>query len=144
MYLESPSNSVFVLTVPAVQWEPVFTEPAPDPPYPIGFPSPLTFADSGGPTAITVQSVQLVRVAPGPALDHLVAHNYTTSNTPTGSRPTDAAFWNRSVLHLEQTGCGLPTWCHGGLQPSNIHDGIGSGWVPDYDPRGGSRDAGFT
>lgn len=75
MYLESPSNSVYVLTLPAVQWEPVFTESPPP------FPSPLTFADSGGPTAITVQSVQLVRIAPAPALDNLVA-NFGTSTSP--------------------------------------------------------------
>lgn len=75
MYLESPSNSVYVLTLPAVQWEPVFTESPPP------FPSPLTFADSGGPTAITVQSVQLVRIAPAPALDNLVA-NFGASSSP--------------------------------------------------------------
>jgi hypothetical protein len=80
MYLASQSQSVFVLTVPAVQWEPVFTEtqlPPPSPP----FPTPVTFTDSGGPTAIAVQSVQLVRVAPAPALDFLVG-NFTTSGTP--------------------------------------------------------------
>jgi len=75
MYLESQSRSIWVLTLPAVQWEPVFTESPP------AFPSPATFADSGGPTAITVQSVQLVRVAPAPALDFLVA-NFTTSTNP--------------------------------------------------------------
>jgi hypothetical protein len=80
MYLVSPSHFVYVLTVPAVQWEPVFTEtqlPSPSPP----FPTPVTFVDSGGPTAITVESVQLVRVAPAPALDFLV-DNFTTSTTP--------------------------------------------------------------
>ncbi|HEY8037838.1 MAG TPA: hypothetical protein VIF37_19850 [Methylobacter sp.] len=80
MYLVSPSRSVYVLTVPAVQWEPVFTEtqlPPPSPP----FPTPVTFVDSGGPTAIAVQSVELVRVAPAPALDFLV-DNFTVSATP--------------------------------------------------------------
>lgn len=80
MFIKSHSNSVYVLTLPAVQWEPIFTEsqlPPPSPP----FPSPLTFADSGGPTAITVQSIQLVRVAPAPALDNLVA-NFNTSQSP--------------------------------------------------------------
>ncbi|MGE5140873.1 MAG: hypothetical protein ACM3JD_15515, partial [Rudaea sp.] len=86
LYLASPSDSVYVLTVPAVQWEPVFTEPAPDPSFPAGFPSPMTYADSGGPTAITVQSVQLVRVAPAPALDNLVA-NFQ------GETPSPAQAW---------------------------------------------------
>jgi hypothetical protein len=75
MFVEGQSSSIYVLTVPAVQWEPVFTESPPP------FPSPLTFADSGGPTAITVQSVQLVRIAPAPALDNLVA-NFNTSPVP--------------------------------------------------------------
>jgi hypothetical protein len=75
MFIEGQSSSVYVLTVPAVQWEPVFTESPP------AFPSPLTFADSGGPTAITVQSVQLVRIAPAPALDNLV-ENFSTASAP--------------------------------------------------------------
>jgi hypothetical protein len=73
LYLETASNSVSVLTVPAVQWEPVSTDSGPL------FPSPLTFPNSGGPTTMTVQSLQLVPVAP--ALDNLVA-NFTTSTTP--------------------------------------------------------------
>jgi len=81
MYLESPSNSVFVLTVPSVLWEPVYTDPAPSPPYPAGYPSPISFPNSGGPTLIGVQSVSLVRIAPAPALDSLVG-NFTTSPTP--------------------------------------------------------------
>jgi hypothetical protein len=80
MYLVSPSQALYVLTVPAVQWEPVFTEtqlPPPSPP----FPTPVSFIDSGGPTAISVQSAQLVRVAPAPALDFLV-DNFSSSATP--------------------------------------------------------------
>jgi len=87
MYLVSPSQSVFVITVPAVQWEPVFTEtqlPAPSP----SFPTPVTFVDDGGPTAIGVESVQLVRVAPAPALDFLV-ENFTTAPA---SQPAIAHF----------------------------------------------------
>jgi hypothetical protein len=84
MFLETPSNSVFVLTVPAVLWEPVYTEPAPSPPYPIGYPSPISFPDSGGPTAIRVDSANLVRIAPAPALDSLV-DNFTTSPMPSAA-----------------------------------------------------------
>jgi hypothetical protein len=80
MYIVIQSQSVYLLTVPAVQWEPVFTEtqlPPPSPP----FPTPVTFTNSGGPTLIGVQSVQLVRVAPAPALDFLV-DNFNNSATP--------------------------------------------------------------
>ena len=81
MFLESPSDSVYVLTVPSVLWEPVYTDPPPSPPYPVGYPSPISFLNSGGPTAIGVQSVNLVRVAPAPALDNLVG-NFTTNPAP--------------------------------------------------------------
>ena len=81
MFLESTGNTVFVLTVPAVQWETVYTDPPPAPPYPAGFPSPLSFPDNGGPTVLSVQSADLVRIAPLPALDHFV-RNFTTSATP--------------------------------------------------------------
>ena len=78
MFLESQSDSVYVLTVPSVLWEPVYTDPPPSPAYPVGYPSPISFPNSGGPTAIGVQSVNLVRLAPAPALDNLVG-NFTTS-----------------------------------------------------------------
>jgi len=75
LFLESTSRAVSVLTVPAVQWEPISTDSGPP------FPSPMTFQNSGPPTVMAVQSVQLVPVAPAPALDNLVA-NFTTSTTP--------------------------------------------------------------
>ena len=75
LFLESASHAVAVLTVPAVQWEPISTDSGPP------FPSPMTFQNSGPPTLMAVQSVQLVPVAPAPALDNLVA-NFTTSTTP--------------------------------------------------------------
>lgn len=81
MFLESPSDSVFVLTVPSVLWEPVYTEPPPSPAYPPGYPSPISFPNSGGPTAIGVQSASLVRVAPAPALDNLI-DNFNASPAP--------------------------------------------------------------
>ena len=81
MFVATSSNSMAVFTVPAVQWEAVYTEPTPDPPYPAGFPSPLSFASNGGPSAIRVQTANLVRLAPAPALDALVG-NFTTSTAP--------------------------------------------------------------
>ncbi len=50
MFLNSSSDSVYILTTPAVLWEPVYTEPPPVPPYPVGYPSPISFPNSGGPT----------------------------------------------------------------------------------------------
>src|SRR6202030_2382608 len=81
MFLASAGRSVSVLTVPAVQWEPVYTEPAPTAPYPAGFPSPMSFPNNGGPTTIGVQTANLVRIAPAPALDELV-ENFTRSASP--------------------------------------------------------------
>jgi len=75
LLLEGASQAVAVLTVPGVQWEPVSTDSGPP------FPSPMTFQNNGGPTVMSVESVQLVPVAPAPALDHLVA-NFTSSTTP--------------------------------------------------------------
>jgi hypothetical protein len=81
MFLATSSSSMAVITVPAVQWEAVYTEPTPDPPFPAGFPSPMSFANNGGPSAIRVQTANLVRLAPAPALDALVG-NFTTSTAP--------------------------------------------------------------
>jgi hypothetical protein len=81
MFLASSGNSTAVITVPAVQWEPVYTEPTPDPPYPAGFPSPMSFSNNGGSSAIRVQTANLVRLAPAPALDALVG-NFTTNTNP--------------------------------------------------------------
>jgi hypothetical protein len=107
MYLVSPSQSVYVLTLPAVQWEPVFTEtqlPPPSPP----FPTPVTFTDSGGPTAISVQSVQLVRIAPAPALDFLVG-NFTTSRAPqTASARLTLPFGIEAFATLSKPGATNP------------------------------------
>jgi hypothetical protein len=81
MFLATSSNSMAVFTVPAVQWEAVYTEPTPDPADPTGFPSPMSFATNGGPSAISVQTANLVQLAPAPALDALVG-NFTTSTAP--------------------------------------------------------------
>jgi hypothetical protein len=107
LYLVSASQSVYVLTLPAVQWEPVFTEtqlPPPSPP----FPTPVTFTDSGGVTALSVQSVQLVRVAPAPALDFLVG-NFTTSATPqTASARLTLPFGIEAMATLRKPGVASP------------------------------------
>ena len=102
LYLESTSSVVSVLTVPAVQWEPVSTDSGPP------FPSPMTFPNSGPPTTMTVRSVQLVPVAPAPALDNLVA-NFTTSTTPQVTlRPLDAAVRHPRIPHAPRAGREYP------------------------------------
>ena len=68
LYLQVPGIEVEVMTLPAVQWEPVIT---PDQSTP--FPSPLTYADSGVPTTLAASSVTLVPIAPRPAIDALLA-----------------------------------------------------------------------
>jgi hypothetical protein len=68
LLLQGQVDDLRVVTLPAVQWEPVLT---PDQTTP--FPSPLTYADSGGPIALAAASVTLVPIAPRPAIDALLA-----------------------------------------------------------------------
>lgn len=69
-----------VVTLPAVQWEPLYT-PAPmvtadgSP-----FPNPLTYANSGRMTEFSTNSVELVPLSPREALDSLVSR-YNSDNT---------------------------------------------------------------
>ncbi len=67
LFLQEPGNSVRVVTLPAVQWEPVIT---PDQTSP--FPSPLSFANSGPSVVFATNSVTLVPIAPRPAIDALL------------------------------------------------------------------------
>jgi hypothetical protein len=73
----APANTVRVITLPAVQWEPV-NGPDAGPFSPMGFP------DSGGETAVAARSVRLVEAAPRPAIDALVA-DYTDAAAPGGA-----------------------------------------------------------
>jgi hypothetical protein len=76
LMFEARGMGVHVFTLPAVQWEPVLT---PDQSTP--FPTPLTFADCGGPTVIATDTVDLVPVAPRPAIDALLT-GYNTADAP--------------------------------------------------------------
>src|SRR5262249_47033526 len=67
LFLQAKAFGVHVLTLPAVEWEPVFT---PDQSKP--FPSPLTFADAGGTTELAIGMVTLLPIAPLPAIQGLV------------------------------------------------------------------------
>jgi hypothetical protein len=65
--LVAPLNSVRVITLPAVQWEPVS---GPDPSGPF---TPMSFPDCGGESELVSHSVRLVPAAPVPALKELLA-----------------------------------------------------------------------
>ena len=75
-----PAPPFSVITLPAVLWEPAFSEGDPS------FPSPITFDQSGGPTRITLENAAPVPVVPGLALDNLV-NNF---NTQLGLSPPTA------------------------------------------------------
>jgi hypothetical protein len=66
MGLLAPAHIVSVMTLPAVQWEPVIGSDASGP-----F-SPMEFPNSGGETEITSRSVRLVPFAPTPALTQMI------------------------------------------------------------------------
>ena len=83
LYLQVPGVEVEVMTLPAVQWEPVIT---PDQSTPV--PSPLTYADSGVPTALAASSVTLVPIAPRPAIDALLAAYHGTPPSAVSMRFT--------------------------------------------------------
>lgn len=67
LFLQLPGTDVRVVTLPAVQWEPVLT-PDQSPP----FASPLAFADTGHPAVFGVNTITLVPVAPRQAIDALL------------------------------------------------------------------------
>ncbi|MCJ1379351.1 hypothetical protein MMC17_002452 [Xylographa soralifera] len=67
LYLEAPNNTVGVITLPAVQWEPVVTVPDP-----AAFPTPLTYPDCGETFVMVTESVTLVPIAPRQAIDGIL------------------------------------------------------------------------
>ena len=69
MDLAVDGRLLVLLTLPAVQWEPVRQEPGPEP-----FPEEVRFANSGVPTTVDVPSVDLVPVNP------LAAYRTITAN----------------------------------------------------------------
>lgn len=73
-----------LLTLPAVQWEPVRSLPVPDDP---AFPPQLRFANSGVPSLVDVPSVNLVPVTPEAALGTII-DNFKGPNP----RPSRARF----------------------------------------------------
>jgi hypothetical protein len=74
-----------LLTVPAVQWEAVKSEPVPDDP---AFPPHLRFANSGVPTLVDVPTVNLVPVTPEAALTSIVSNFAEPDPRPARARFT--------------------------------------------------------
>jgi hypothetical protein len=72
LLLEITGLGVHVMTLPAVQFEPVLT-PDDSTSTPRPFPSPLTFDDTGSPTVFATDAVELVPAAPRPAIDAMLA-----------------------------------------------------------------------
>jgi len=85
LFLEARGSGVRLLTLPAVQWEPVLTLSDPQDP---NFPSPLTFPNCGGITEIAANTVELIPLAPRPALEALLTQ-YNSVNDP---RPVAVRF----------------------------------------------------
>jgi hypothetical protein len=73
----APARTVRVITLPAVQWEPV-SGPAP------GVFSPMSFPDSGGESQVAARSVRLVPAAPLPAMAQLL-DDYDDDTAPSGA-----------------------------------------------------------
>ncbi|ATQ77288.1 hypothetical protein CR152_24295 [Massilia violaceinigra] len=80
--LSLDGRMLVLLTLPAVQWEPVRNVPGPEP-----FPDEVRFANSGVPTTVDVPSVELVRINPLAAYDTIL-DNFA-KDTP---RPSRARF----------------------------------------------------
>jgi hypothetical protein len=98
MFLQSAGRNVRVITLPEVQWEPVATRDGPT------FPTPVTFADCGGPTQLATETVELVAVAPRLALDFMVAgYQRKVSPLPLNVRFT-LPFGIEAVATLKRTG----------------------------------------
>lgn len=72
-----------LLTLPAVQWEPVRSQPGPEP-----FPDEVRFANSGVPTIIDVPSVNLVPVNPLAAYKTIVENFAQAAPRPANARFT--------------------------------------------------------
>ena len=73
LFLEAPNNTVAVITLPAVQWEPVVTVPDP-----AAFPTPLTYPDCGETFVMATESVTLIPIAPRQAIDAILG-SYNSS-----------------------------------------------------------------
>jgi hypothetical protein len=76
LYLQIPASDLRVVTLPAVQWEPVVT-----PDQSVPFTSPLIYPDNGPVTVLGTQSVTLTPIAPRQTIDE-VLESYNTDSSP--------------------------------------------------------------
>lgn len=67
MQLQLAGPGLSLITLPAVQWEVVWTEHDPDP-----FPPRLSFANNGVPTVFSVPTANLIPVQPARAIDRII------------------------------------------------------------------------
>jgi hypothetical protein len=87
LLLSAPATDLGVMTLPAVQWEPIVTDPTdesenPTPPA-TKFPTPLYFPDSGPTTVFGQNSVTLTPIAPRYVIDELISSYNVDTGTPT-------------------------------------------------------------
>ncbi|HEX6440827.1 MAG TPA: hypothetical protein VF007_01480, partial [Stellaceae bacterium] len=80
LFLQAPAFDVRVVTLPAVQWEPVLT--------PDLATRMLSYANSGNTTLLAANSVTLVPIAPRPAIDALLAAYHATPPSAVAARFT--------------------------------------------------------
>jgi hypothetical protein len=120
LFLQLPGVEVRVVTLPAVQWEPVLT------PDQSTFPSPLTFANSGQPVVLGANSVTLVPVAPRQAIDALLAA-YNAASATVAARFT-LPFGIAAVAELQHPAKGnIPAPTLSEVQPSFSAIGLSGG-----------------
>lgn len=83
LHLEIDGRLVALLTLPAVQWEPVRNIPGPEP-----FPDEVRFLNSGFPTVVDVPGIDLVPATPADAYDTIVTNFTGPSPKASGARFT--------------------------------------------------------
>ena len=119
LFLQAKAFGVHVLTLPAVEWEPVFT---PDQSKP--FPSPLTFADAGGTTELAIGMVTLLPIAPLPAIQGLVdGYNNVLPAPPVVLRFT-LPFGMVAVTAMERSFIGAPRPTVSEITPDFSSEGL--------------------
>jgi hypothetical protein len=83
LHLSVDGRLITLLTLPAVQWEPVRNVPGPEP-----FPDEVRFLNSGVPTVVDVPGVDLVPMTPIDAYDAITANFAGAAPKPSAARFT--------------------------------------------------------
>ena len=93
--LVAPANQVRIITLPAVQWEPI-TDP-----NGTGVFTPMSFPNSGGESQFISHSVTLVELAPTPMLEQLVTDFSVPAAPPGATAAVTFPYGIRAVAALE-------------------------------------------